>query len=135
MLIREQHEVGGTKMKLCRYIGAFIILFGPLISQEVPTLADQVLYITPIQILTTSAAPKDLVWVHATVINIDEEDTPVIQDKTGKITLFLPTDELLALKIPINCELYIQGRVDISSVHPSKNEFDAERIIFADSQP
>ncbi len=114
---------------------ALALIQSPVLSQDTETKSQQNIYITPIQALTSSGAPKDLVWVHATVINTDEEDTPIIQDKTGKILLFLPTDDLLALKIPLGSEIYVLGRVDISPVHPSKNEFYAERIIFAEKKP
>jgi hypothetical protein len=105
-----------------------------VVAQDEAPKSEQNIFITPIRALISSGAPKNLVWVHATVINTDEEDTPIIEDTTGKILLFLPTDELLALKIPLQSEIYVLGKVDISPIHPSKNELYAERVIFAEKK-
>lgn len=55
-------------------------------------------------------------------------DTYLIQDSSGQITLFLPTDDLLSLALTPGMEILVYGNVDISNVGSAKNELDAEKI-------
>lgn len=79
--------------------------------------------------LCSSFPPKGSIWVRAKILEQTDDDTYIIKDRTGKITLFLPTDELLSYELRPGMEILILGSVDISPVKPEKNEFYAERIL------
>jgi uncharacterized protein YdeI (BOF family) len=83
----------------------------------------------PVAALRSSYPPKGTVWVRAKIVQQTDDDTYLIQDRTGQITLFLPTDKLLSLELHPGMEILIYGTVDISPVNPGKNEFYAERVL------
>lgn len=89
----------------------------------------------PIAALHSSFSPKGGIWVRAKIIQQTDEDTYIVQDRTGMITLFLPTENLLALHLTPGMDIVIYGTVDVSSVTPEKNEFYAERILLPARQP
>ena len=84
-----------------------------------------------VRALTSSSCPQRVVWVFVKIVEQTGDDTYIIEDRTGQITLFLPTDELMNLAMAPGMEVLISGRVDISPVHPSKNELYAETIQLA----
>jgi uncharacterized protein YdeI (BOF family) len=83
----------------------------------------------PIQALVSTTPPKEPIWIRAQIAYKTDDDTYLIQDKTGQITLFLPTDDLIALELTSGMEVLIYGKLDISPVTPKKNEFYAEKIL------
>lgn len=98
-------------------------------AEETKKQEEQIILL-PIRALISPMAPKYPVWIHGTVVSTEEEDAPILQDATGKIILFLSTDELSSLSIPVNTEIFAYGRVDPSPIQSTKNEFYAERILF-----
>ncbi len=88
--------------------------------------------VTAVGILCSSLCPKGNVWVQVRVKEALDTDTYTIEDSTGQILLFLPTDELEALPIKEGMYLLIYGKVDISPVRPEKNELYAEKVIIFD---
>lgn len=83
----------------------------------------------PVGALTSSNPPQGPIWVHATIVEQTDDDTFLIKDRSGQITLFLPTDSLMALDLKPGMDLLILGTVDVSPVRSDKNEFYAERIL------
>ena len=86
-----------------------------------------------IGLLCSSLPPQGGVWVRATLLKRTGEDTFVIRDSTGQITLFLPTDTLIALDLTEGTEVLVYGTLDISPVKPEKNELYADQIYEASS--
>jgi hypothetical protein len=89
----------------------------------------------PVGALVSSYPPKGTIWVRATIIEQTGDDTYLIKDKTGRITLFLPLDSLMELDLRPGMEILIFGTVDVSGVRPDKNEFYAERILLPPLKP
>jgi hypothetical protein len=85
--------------------------------------------LTAIGILSSSLCPKGYVWARGKVTEDIDSDAYTIEDSTGKILLFLPTDELEALPIKVGTYVLVYGKVDISPVRPEKNELYAEKVI------
>ena len=85
--------------------------------------------LTAVGVLRSSYCPKGTVWVQARVKEAVDDDAYTIEDSTGEILLFLPTDELAALPIKIGMRILVYGTVDISQVRPEKNELYAEKVI------
>ena len=83
----------------------------------------------PVGALCSNFPPKGSCWVKAKILEQTDDDTYLIKDRTGQITLFLPTDELLSYDLRPGMEILILGSVDVSCVKPEKNEFYAERIL------
>ena len=83
----------------------------------------------PVGALVSSYPPKGTIWVRATIAQQTGDDTYLIKDRSGQITLFLPTDNLMALDLRPGMEILIYGTLDVSPVRPDKNEFYAERIL------
>ena len=96
-----------------------------IVPERVATAVSEV----PVVALLSSYPPKGTIWVKAKIIQQTDDDTYLIQDQTGQITLFLPTDKLLSLELHPGMEILIYGTVDVSPVNPGKNEFYAERIL------
>lgn len=69
------------------------------------------------------------VWIKVRIIQQTDTDTYLVQDKSGQIILFLSNDELLNLDLEPAQEILAWGKIDVSQVHPSKNEFYADRIL------
>ncbi len=67
-------------------------------------------------------------WTKVRVIDQMDNDLFLVEDITGRVILFLPTDSLINLDIKQDQELIVFGRLDLSPVGPSKNEFYAEKI-------
>ena len=84
--------------------------------------------LVPVGVLCSSIPPHGPLWVRASLLKRTGEDTFILQDSTGQITLFLPTDELMALDLYEGMEVLVFGTLDISSVKPEKNELYAEKI-------
>ena len=84
--------------------------------------------ITSVGLLCSSLPPKGPVWIRATLVKRTGEDTFIIRDATGQITLFLPTDTLMSLELVEGTEVLISGTLDISPVKPEKNELYADQI-------
>lgn len=82
----------------------------------------------PVGALCTSCPPHGAIWVRATLHQRTGEDTFILRDSSGQITLFLPTDEMMALDLYQGMEILVFGTLDISPVKPEKNELYAERI-------
>lgn len=83
----------------------------------------------PIQSLRSFSPPKEAIWVKGKILTQTSDDTFIIQDASGQIILFLPTDELLNLTLTPGMEVLVLGKIDISNVSSSKNELYAERIL------
>ena len=99
-----------------------------------PQRAPSSVPVVPIQSLRSFSAPKEAVWVKGTVIARTGDDTYLLQDHSGQITLFLQSNELMNLEITPQMEILVYGRVDISNVNSSKNELYAERILLPPSK-
>ena len=111
---------------LCLFFSLCTTLFATLIPpQRATTSVPEV----PVAALRSTYPPHDQVWVRAKIIEQTDNDTFVIEDRTGKIVLFLPNDDLLSLSLHPGMEILIFGTVDVSPVVPEKNEFYAERIL------
>lgn len=63
-----------------------------------------------------------------------DTDTYIIEDASGAIILFLPTEELEAMPLVVGKKILIYGRVDISPATPDKNELYAEKIVFLEQK-
>jgi len=107
----------------------FIALFCSLFADNLPPKATKTYPTIPIRTLVSSTPPQDCIWVRAQIVCRLDNDTFLIRDSSGEITLFLPVDSLLALTLNPECEIYIYGKVDLSLVNPQKNEFYAEKIL------
>lgn len=83
----------------------------------------------PVGALCSANPPPGRIWVRAQIVEQTDDDLFLIKDRTGQITLFLPTDNLMSLELRPEMEILIYGTVDISPVTPAKNEFYAERIL------
>lgn len=90
--------------------------------------------IIPVGILCSPIPPQGPIWVRAKLLKRTGEDTFVLADSTGQITLFLPTDALMALDLQEGMEVLIIGTLDVSPVKPEKNELYADRI-YLPAQP
>jgi hypothetical protein len=88
--------------------------------------------LTAIGVLTSSFCPKTNVWIQGTVKEALDSDTYIIEDSSGKIVLFLSTDELEALPVKVGGRLLVYGHVDLSPVRPEKNELYAEKVFLLD---
>ena len=117
--------------RLCMLSICIYSLIGTLLSagdvplERAPAPVSEV----PVAALTSTYPPHGTIWVRATVSEQTGEDTFLIKDQTGQITLFLPTDSLMQLALYPGMEILIYGTVDVSPVRPDKNEFYAERIV------
>jgi len=112
----------------------FIALFYSLFGDNLPPKATKTYPIVPIRMLVSSTPPQDSIWVRAQIVCRLDDDTFLIRDSSGEITLFLPVDSLLVLTLNPECEIYIYGKVDLSLVNPKKNELYAERILLITSE-
>jgi uncharacterized protein YdeI (BOF family) len=81
-----------------------------------------------IGVLCSSIPPQGQFWVRATLLKRTGEDTFILRDYTGQITLFLPTDALMALDLHEGMDILVFGTLDISPVKPEKNELYADQI-------
>lgn len=109
---------------------AFSLLGPPLLAERVqPEKALSPISEIPVGALTSTFPPQGAIWVRATIIEQTGEDTYLIKDRTGQITLFLPTDSLMSLDLHPGMDILIYGTVDVSPVRPDKNEFYAERVL------
>jgi uncharacterized protein YdeI (BOF family) len=108
-----------------------LILIGTPCNSTVaaPERATTAVSEVPVGALRSSYPPKGAVWVRAKILEQTDDDTYLIADRTGQITLFLSTDNLLSLDLLPGMEILIYGTVDVSSVNREKNEFYAERIL------
>ena len=88
---------------------------------------------TPIGLLISPRCPVADLWVEATIQEQTGEDTYLIYDETGSITLFLPSEELLQLRLCPQMRLLIYGTVDISPIDSHRNELYAQKIFLAQS--
>ena len=87
--------------------------------------------LAPVGILCSSIPPQGPIWVRAKLLKRTGEDTFILCDSTGQITLFLPTDALMALDLQEGMEVLVYGTLDISPVRPEKNELYADKIYAA----
>jgi len=94
-----------------------------------PKKASASVFTIPVQRLVSTTPPREPIWVRAHIAYKTDDDTYLIEDKTGSITLFLPTDDLMALELSSGMEVLIYGKLDISPVTPKKNELYAEKIL------
>ena len=106
-----------------------LLLFAQLAATPVPEQG----FVTPSPIapvgtLRSPTPPQGPIWVRAKLIKRTGEDTFILGDTTGQITLFLPTDALMALDLHEGMEVLVVGTLDISPVKPEKNELYADQI-------
>jgi len=83
----------------------------------------------PVGALRSSSPPLGAIWIRAQIVEQIDDDIFLIKDRTGQITLFLPTENLMSLDLHPGMEILIYGTIDVSPVKPEKNEFYAERIL------
>ncbi len=119
---------------MCRlpivFLCGLFLTAGPCIATVVPPeRATANVSEVPVAALSSSFPPRGAIWVRAKIIQQTDDDTYLIQDQTGRITLFLPLESLLSLGLHPGMEILIYGTVDVSPVTPEKNEFYAERIL------
>ncbi len=89
----------------------------------------------PVAALKSSFPPKEAIWVRVHIVQQTDDDTYLIQDRTGDITLFLPTERLVLLDLRPGMEVLVYGTVDVSPVNPEKNELYAEKILLPPAVP
>jgi uncharacterized protein YdeI (BOF family) len=124
------HQGRDKKMKrfisicICAILGSALLAATPVPEQG--SIKPSPLY--PVGALCTSTPPHGPIWVRATLHQRTGEDTFILRDSTGQVTLFLPTDELMALDLYQGMEILVFGTLDISLVKPEKNELYADRI-------
>jgi uncharacterized protein YdeI (BOF family) len=135
------HRFAILSNEICR-IGVFfvmrryhILLIGLILcSSHVvascpPQKASEGVPEVPIESLRSFSPPKDTVWVRGTIVARTSDDTYLLEDHSGQITVFLQSEELMNLDLRPHMEILVFGHVDISNVNPSKNELYAERIL------
>jgi hypothetical protein len=83
--------------------------------------------------LISPGCPKGTIWIKAKIVKFLANDTFEVEDDTGKMVLFIPSDEVIAssLDLQTGMTIFANGNVDVSPVRPSKNEFYAEKILLA----
>ena len=115
------------KKLLLSLLGTVLLSSGFLQGELLPQSS-----LTAIEILRSARCPKTPVWVKATIQEALDTDTYMIEDSSGSILLFLPTEELEATPLQVGNNVLIYGKVDISPVRPEKNELYAEKIILVE---
>jgi uncharacterized protein YdeI (BOF family) len=118
-------------MYRCVVLLALCALCGGLLCDELvpPPRATAAVPAIPLSSLRSTSPQKEPVWIRVTIVEQTDDDTYLVQDVTGQITLFLSVDSLLSLELKPGMEILVYGTLDISPVSSSKNEFYAERIL------
>ena len=117
---------------MSRFLPLFVLctcFLGNLTALTPPPHAKEAVLEVPVAALSSSHPPQGFVWVRAKIMLQTEDDTYLIKDSTGQITLFLPDDNLLSIELIPGMEILVYGSVDVSPVKPEKNEFYAEQIL------